>query len=205
MIQTQSRLDVADNTGAKSVMCIKVLGGSKRRYASVGDVIKVTIKEAAPRGRVKKGEVYSAVVVRTAKGIRRPDGALIKFDGNAAVLLNAKLEPIGTRIFGPVTRELRTVIVITGRDKGKRGKVAERATEDRLIVDGVNIVKKHAKPNPMKGVTGGIIDKTMSIHQSNVAIFNAATGKADRVGIKQLADGSKVRVFKSSGEEIKVA
>ncbi len=97
------------------------------------------------------------------------------------------------------------VIVITGRDKGKRGKVAERASEDRLIVDGVNIVKKHAKPNPMKGVTGGIIDKTMSIHQSNVAIFNAATGKADRVGIKQLADGTKVRVYKSSGEEIKVA
>jgi len=108
MIQTQSKLDVADNTGAKSVMCIKVLGGSKRRYASVGDVIKVSIKEAAPRGRVKKGEVYSAVVVRTAKGIRRGDGSLIKFDGNAAVLLNAKLEPIGTRIFGPVTRELRT-------------------------------------------------------------------------------------------------
>ena len=97
------------------------------------------------------------------------------------------------------------VIVITGRDKGKRGKVAERASEDRLIVDGVNIVKKHAKPNPMKGVTGGIIDKTMSIHQSNVAIFNATTGKADRVGIKQLADGTKVRVYKSSGEEIKVA
>ena len=97
-----------DNTGAKSVLCIKVLGGSKRRYASVGDVIKVSIKEAAPRGRVKKGEVYSAVVVRTAKGIRRADGSLVKFDGNAAVLLNAKLEPIGTRIFGPVTRELRT-------------------------------------------------------------------------------------------------
>ena len=108
MIQTESRLDVADNTGAKSVLCINVLGGSKRRYASVGDIIKVTIKEAAPRGRVKKGEVYSAVVVRTAKGIRRGDGSLVKFDGNAAVLLNAKLEPIGTRIFGPVTRELRT-------------------------------------------------------------------------------------------------
>jgi large subunit ribosomal protein L14 len=108
MIQTESRLDVADNTGAKSVLCIKVLGGSKRRYASVGDIIKVSIKEAAPRGRVKKGEVYSAVVVRTAKGIRRGDGSLVKFDGNAAVLLNAKLEPIGTRIFGPVTRELRT-------------------------------------------------------------------------------------------------
>jgi len=107
MIQMQSRLDVADNTGAKSVMCIKVLGGSKRRYAGIGDIIKVSIKEAAPRGRVKKGEVYSAVVVRTAKGVRRQDGSLVKFDGNAAVLLNAKLEPIGTRIFGPVTRELR--------------------------------------------------------------------------------------------------
>ena len=108
MIQMQSRLEVADNTGARSVMCIKVLGGSKRRYASVGDIIKVTIKDAAPRGRVKKGEVYDAVVVRTAKGVRRADGSLIKFDGNAAVLLNNKYEPIGTRIFGPVTRELRT-------------------------------------------------------------------------------------------------
>ena len=108
MIQMQTRLEVADNTGARSVMCIKVLGGSKRRYASVGDIIKVTVKDAAPRGRVKKGEVYDAVVVRTAKGVRRADGSLIKFDGNAAVLLNNKYEPIGTRIFGPVTRELRT-------------------------------------------------------------------------------------------------
>ena len=107
MIQMQSRLDVADNTGAKSVQCIKVLGGSKRRYAGIGDVIKVSIKEAAPRGRVKKGEVYSAVVVRTAKGVRRPDGSLIRFDGNAAVLINKNEEPIGTRIFGPVVRELR--------------------------------------------------------------------------------------------------
>jgi large subunit ribosomal protein L14 len=108
MIQMQTRLHVADNTGAREVQCIKVLGGSRRRYAGIGDVIKVTVKDAAPRGRVKKGEVYNAVVVRTAKGVRRPDGAKIKFDGNAAVLLNAKLEPIGTRIFGPVTRELRT-------------------------------------------------------------------------------------------------
>ena len=107
MIQMQTVLDVADNTGARSVMCIKVLGGSKRRYASVGDIIKVSIKDAAPRGRVKKGDVYSAVVVRTAKGDRRPDGSLVKFDNNAAVLLNNKLEPIGTRIFGPGTRELR--------------------------------------------------------------------------------------------------
>ena len=101
MIQMQSNLDVADNTGARSVQCIKVLGGSKRRYANIGDIIKVTVKDAAPRGRVKKGEVYS-------KGVRRPDGSSICFDGNAAVLLNNKLEPIGTRIFGPVTRELRT-------------------------------------------------------------------------------------------------
>ena len=108
MIQTETRLEVADNTGAREVLCIKVLGGSKRRYASVGDVIKVSVKEATPRGRVKKGEIYNAVVVRTAKGVRRPDGSLIKFDGNAAVLLNNKLEPIGTRIFGPVTRELRS-------------------------------------------------------------------------------------------------
>jgi large subunit ribosomal protein L24 len=97
------------------------------------------------------------------------------------------------------------VIVIAGRDKGKRGKVVLRSSEDRVVVEGVNLVKKHAKPNPAKGETGGIIEKTMSIHQSNVAIFNGATGKADRVGIKLLADGKKVRVFKSSGEEIKVA
>ena len=108
MIQMQSTLSAADNSGAKEVMCIKVLGGSKRRYASIGDVIKVTVKDAIPRGKVKKGEVYNAVVVRTAKGVRRSDGSLIRFDGNAAVLLNNKLEPIGTRIFGPVTRELRS-------------------------------------------------------------------------------------------------
>ena len=108
MIQTESRLKVADNTGAREVLCIKVLGGSKRRYAQVGDIIKVTVKSAAPRGRVKKGEIYNAVVVRTATGVRRQDGSLIKFDEGAAVLLNNKLEPIGTRIFGPVTRELRT-------------------------------------------------------------------------------------------------
>ena len=108
MIQAQTYLDIADNSGARRVMCIKVLGGSKRRYANVGDVVKVTVKEAIPRGRVKKGQVLDAVVVRTKKGVRRPDGSLIKFDGNAAVLLNAQKQPIGTRIFGPVTRELRT-------------------------------------------------------------------------------------------------
>ncbi|MBY0499410.1 LSU ribosomal protein L14P [Nitrosomonas ureae] len=109
MIQMQSILRVADNTGARSLMCIKVLGGSKRKYAGIGDIIKVSVKDAAPRGKVKKGEVYNALVVRTAKGVRRNDGSLLKFDDNAAVLLNNKFEPIGTRIFGPVTRELRSV------------------------------------------------------------------------------------------------
>ena len=108
MIQMQTEMKVADNSGARLVECIKVLGGSKRRYAGVGDVIKVTVKEAIPRGRVRKGQVLDAVVVRTKKGVRRADGSVIRFDGNAAVLLNAQKQPIGTRIFGPVTRELRS-------------------------------------------------------------------------------------------------
>lgn len=107
MIQTQTILEVADNSGARRVMCIKVLGGSRRRYANIGDVIKVSVKEAAPRGRVKKGEVLNAVIVRTRKGVRRQDGSLIRFDENSVVLLNAQMQPIGTRIFGPITRELR--------------------------------------------------------------------------------------------------
>ena len=104
----QTVLNAADNSGARKMQCIKVLGGSKRRYAGIGDIIKVSIKDAIPRGKVKKGEIYNAVVVRTRKGVRRPDGSAIRFDTNAAVLLNAKLDPIGTRIFGPVTRELRS-------------------------------------------------------------------------------------------------
>ncbi len=107
MIQMQTRLSAADNSGARSVMCIKVLGGSKRRYAGIGDIIKVTVKDAIPRGKVKKGEIYNAVVVRTRKGVRRSDGSSIRFDSNAAVLLDKQNQPIGTRIFGPVTRELR--------------------------------------------------------------------------------------------------
>lgn len=108
MIQMQTVLDAADNSGARRLMCIKVLGGSHRRYAGIGDVIKVSVKEAMPRGKVKKGEVYNALVVRTRKGVRRADGSVVRFDNNAAVLLNNQKQPIGTRIFGPVTRELRT-------------------------------------------------------------------------------------------------
>jgi len=108
MIQTQTVLQSADNSGARRLMCIKVLGGSKRRYARIGDIIKVTVKDAIPRGRVKKGQVMTAIVVRTRQGVRRPDGSVIRFDQNAAVLLNQQNQPVGTRIFGPVTRELRT-------------------------------------------------------------------------------------------------
>ncbi len=108
MIQMQTMMSVADNSGARRVQCIKVLGGSHRRYAGIGEIVKVSVKEAIPRGKVKKGDVYNAVVVRTRKGVRRQDGSVIRFDGNAAVLLNNQLQPIGTRIFGPVTRELRT-------------------------------------------------------------------------------------------------
>lgn len=108
MIQTETVLNAADNSGARRLMCVKVLGGSRRRYAGVGDIIKVSVKEAIPKGKVKKGELYNAVVVRTRKGVRRSDGSVIRFDSNAAVLLNNQFQPIGTRIFGPVTRELRT-------------------------------------------------------------------------------------------------
>ena len=109
MIQAETVLGVADNSGARKVLCIKVLGGSRKRYAQIGDVIKVTVKDAIPRGKVKKGDIYNALVVRTKHGVRRPDGSLIRFDGNAAVLLDSKREPIGTRVFGPVTRELRAI------------------------------------------------------------------------------------------------
>ena len=109
MIQAETVLSVADNSGARKVLCIKVLGGSRKRYAQIGDVIKVTVKDAIPRGKVKKGEIYNALVVRTKHGVRRPDGSLIRFDGNAVVLLDSKREPIGTRVFGPVTRELRAI------------------------------------------------------------------------------------------------
>ena len=107
MIQTETVLNVADNSGARKVLCIKVLGGSKRRYAQIGDVIRVTVKDAIPRGKVRKGEICNALIVRTKKGVRRSDGSLIRFDSNAAVLLDNKREPLGTRVFGPVTRELR--------------------------------------------------------------------------------------------------
>jgi len=227
MIQMQTNLDVADNSGARRVMCIKVLGGSKRKYAGIGDIIVVSIKEAIPRGRVKKGDVMKAVVVRTAKEIRRVDGSIIRFDTNAAVLIDNKKEPIGTRIFGPVPRELRAknhmkiislapevlkgarrmqktrkgdkVVMLGGKDKGRTGEVLQvLPKEDRAVVRGVNVVKRHQRQTQSQ--EAGIISKEASVHLSNVAIVDK-DGKATRVGFK-VVDGKKVRVAKRSGEVI---
>ena len=225
MIQMQTNLDVADNSGARRVMCIKVLGGSKRKYAGVGDIIVVSIKEAIPRGRVKKGDVMKAVVVRTAKDIKRADGSVIRFDTNAAVLINNQSEPIGTRIFGPVPRELRAknhmkiislapeavmaakikkgdkVVVITGRDKGRSGEVVRvMPAEERAIVRGVNMVKRHQRQTMQ--AEGGIISKEASVHLSNLALTDPKDGKPTRVGFKVLEDGRKVRFSKRSGDLI---
>jgi large subunit ribosomal protein L14 len=159
MIQVQTELLVADNTGAKRIECIKVLGGSKRRYASIGDTIVVAVKEAIPKGKVKKGTVHKAVVVRVKKGIHRNDGTKVKFDNNAAVLVDDKGEPVGTRIFGPVTRELRS--------RGQM-KIISLAPE---VFQGINIVKKHVKTTKEK--KGGIISKESFIHISNLALVDA--------------------------------
>ena len=199
MIQMQTNLDVADNSGARRVMCIKVLGGSKRKYATVGDVIVVSVKEAIPRGRVKKGEVMKAVVVRVSKDIRRPDGSVIRFDRNAAVLINAQAEPVGTRIFGPVPRELRA------KNHMKIISLAPEVIQilreqDRALVRGVHIVKRHQRQTPTQD--GGIISKEASVHLSNLALADPRDGKPTRVGFKVLPDGKKVRVAKRSGVEI---
>ncbi len=226
MIQMQTNLDVADNSGARRVMCIKVLGGSKRKYAGVGDIIVVSIKEAIPRGRVKKGDVMKAVVVRTAKDIKRADGSVIRFDTNAAVLINNQKEPVGTRIFGPVPRELRAknhmkiislapevlvmaakikkgdkVVVLVGRDKGRKGEVTlVMPKEGKAVVSGVNLVKRHQKQSQTQ--EGGIISKEAAIQLSNIAIADPKDGKPTRVGFKILDDGRKVRVAKRSGDLI---
>ena len=227
MIQMQTNLDVADNSGARRVMCIKVLGGSKRRYASVGDIIVVSIKEAIPRGRVKKGDVMKAVVVRTAKDIRRSDGSVIRFDSNAAVLINAQSEPVGTRIFGPVPRELARqeprqdhfaraggAVMAAKIKKGdkrrrpgrprqgphRRGDLGRSDATARAIVQGVNIVKRHTRQTAQ--TEGGIISKEAPIDLSNLAIADPKSGKPTRVGFKILDDGRKVRFAKRSGDLI---
>ena len=222
-------LNAADNSGARSLMCIKVLGGSKRRYATVGDVIKVSVRDAIPRGKVKKGEVYDAVVVRTRFGVRRADGSLIRFDGNAAVLLSAEARAdrhphlrtgdaraahravhedhfagarsaVSRRRMNKI-RKGDEVVVIAGRDKGRRGTVV-KVLEGQVVVENINMVKRHTKPNPQKNVQGGIVEKEAAIDLSNVMLWNPVAKKGDRIGLRTLADGRKVRFFKSNKEVV---
>src|SRR5271165_5520655 len=224
MIQMQTNLDVADNSGARRVMCIKVLGGSKRRYASIGDTIVVSVKEAIPRGRVKKGDVMKAVVVRTAKDIRRADGSVIRFErrgsdqqsvragrhphlrpGAARI---ARQEPrqdhlarAGGAVMAAKIKKGDKVVVMTGRDRGKTGEVRQvMKDEGRAIVTGVNLVRRHTRPSAQ--TEGGILTKEASIHLSNLAIADPKSGKSTRVGFKILDDGRKVRVAKRSGDLI---
>ena len=221
MIQQESRLVVADNSGAKEALCIRVLGGTRKRYATVGDVIVVAIKSVIPASDVKKGAVSKAIIVRTKKEIRRPDGSYIRFDDNACVLLNAGGDIRGSRIFGPVARELRAtnmkivslapevlkkgdiVFVNAGEDKGKTGRVLQVLVKDnRAIVEGINVVSKHTKPNA-KNPQGGIEKKEAPIHLSNLNVVDPKSGKATRIGRKLNEKGALVRYSKKSGEEIK--
>ena len=229
MIQMQTYLKSADNTGARALMCIKVLGGSKRRYAGIGDIVKVTVKEAMPRGRVKKGEVHTALVVRTVHGVRRADGARIKFDDNAAVLLNQRLEPIGTRVFGPVTRELRggrfmKIVSLAPevsdesasqrrrsgdyrrpRSRSSRRHFAcrpRRARSPRKSRRRRHEYRQAAHaPESAKNNPGGIIKREAPIHASNVALFNPASGKGGRTRIAaESGKDAKKRIFVADGK-----
>ena len=217
MIQNESRLKVADNTGAKELLTIRVLGGSNRRYAGLGDTIVATVKDAIPGGNVKKGDVVKAVVVRTVKERRRPDGSYIRFDENAAVILKNDGEPRGTRIFGPVGRELRDkkFMKIVSL-KGAEGKVIQVLREEqRVIVEGVNRIKKHTKvvnQGGRAGTTGGIITAEAPIHVSNVMLVEG--DGVTRIGFKReqvtkrRPDGStyeaerSVRISRKTGKEI---
>ena len=244
MIQMRSILDVADNSGARKIAAINPIGGSTGRYARLGDIITASVKEATPDGTVKKGQVVKAVIVRTRKEQRRKDGSYIRFDRNAAVLVNDTGEPIGTRVFGPVARELRerrfmkiislapevlvaapvpvqprglgtdwkletdvmsrlatpirkndNVTVTTGKDRGKQGRVLKVLPEkNRVIVEGVNFIKRHTKPNPQRQIKGGVVEREAPLHASNVQLVCPECGKPTRLGKKILGDGRKVRI-----------
>ena len=229
MIQMQTNLDVADNSGARRVMCIKVLGGSKRKYATIGDVIVVSVKEAIPRGRVKKGEVMKAVVVRISKDIKRAGrfdhplrpqcrGADQSADGagrhphlRAGPARTAREEPHedhlarpGGAVMAAKIRKGDKVIVLTGRDKGRTGEVIEvRPEHDRALVRGVNMVKRHQKQSAQQ--EGGIVSKEATVHLSNLALADPKDGKPTRIGFKFVGTGDdrrKVRVARRSGVEI---
>ena len=211
MIQNETRLKVADNTGAREILCIRVKGGSRRRYARVGDVITATVKQATPQGTVKKGEVVTAVVVRTKKSFGRADGTYIAFDENAAVIIDDANNPRGTRIFGPgrpraarpqlhedrlarpggalmKIRRDDLVIVISGKDRGKTGKVTRvDPVKERVYVDGLNMIKRHERPRQVSGAqraesVGGVIERPGPIHVSNVALLDPSDNRPTRVG-----------------------
>jgi large subunit ribosomal protein L14 len=229
VIQQESRLRVADNTGAKEILCIRVMGGSGRRYAGIGDTIVATVKDALPGAGVKKGDVVKAVIVRTAKERRRPDGSYIRFDENAAVLIKPDGEPRGTRIFGPVGRELRDkkfmkilslapevlelmkvkkgdeVVVIAGKDRGVRGKVIAADPEtNKVVVEGINRVTKHKRVTTTgRGAkAGGIEHIEAAISASNVMVIDG-DGKATRVGYRRDDEsGKNVRVSRRSGKDL---
>jgi large subunit ribosomal protein L24 len=234
MIQMLTMLQAADNSGARRLMCIKVLGGSKRRYATVGDVIKVSVKDAIPRGKVKKGEVYDAVVrVRRAPPRRLVDPFRQQRRGAAYQQARAHRHPYlragdegaahdavhedhlaraGSALSAAAGRieehgmnKIRKgdeVVVITGRDKGRRGTVIRVLVEDKVLVENVNMVKRHTRPNPQKGTQGGIVEKEAPLHLSNVLLWNPIAKKGDRVGVRTLADGRRVRFFKSNDEVV---
>jgi large subunit ribosomal protein L14 len=189
MIQMRTILEVADNSGARKISCILPLGGSTGRYAGLGDIITANVKESAPDAPepVRKGKVVKAVIVRCAKEQRRRDGSYIRFDRNAAVLINDAGEPVGTRVFGPVARELR--------DAGKQGKILKVIPEkNRVIVQGVGFTKKHTRPNPQRNIKGGIAEREAPIHASNVMVVCGECGERTRLGSKKLADGRKARI-----------
>ena len=210
MIQQESRLKVADNTGARELLCIRVMGGSTRRYANIGDVIVASVKEATPGGVVKKGDVVKAVVVRSVKGARRKDGSYIKFDENAAVIINYDKTPRGTRISGSgsiirrcqVMHKIKKddmVKIIAGKDKDKTGKVLSVDTKkNEVVVEGCNMVTKHTKPS-QTNQNGGIVHQEGPISASNVMFVSE--GKVSRIGYKMDGD-KKVRVAKATGKVI---
>ena len=211
MIQQQSRLKVADNSGARELMVIRVLGGSRRKTGNIGDIVVGTVKKATPNGNISSGKVVKAVIVRSKFGMRRDDGSYIKFDDNACVIIKDDKTPVGTRVLGPVARELRDkdfmkivslakVIVIAGKDKGKEGKIIAKKGE-KVFVEGINMVKKHVKPNG-QDQNGGIIDKEAAIHVSNVMMIDPKTKKRTRIAKELDKDGKKVRISSKSKSKL---
>ena len=193
MIQQESYLKVADNTGAKEIKCIRVLGGSKRKYGNIGDVIVASVRKSAPGGQVKKGEVVKAVIVRSAKGVRRADGTYVRFDDNAAVLIKDDKNPRGTRIFGPVARELR--------DKDYMKILSVNPKKGMVVIEGVNMIKCHTKPR-RQGETGGIIEREGALRACKVMRVCPKCDKPTRVAHKFTENGTKLTVCKHCGETL---